>query len=682
MSFVYPQFLWALFVVAIPILIHLFNFRRIKKVYFTNVRFLKAIKTETNAVRTLKELLILLMRVLFFTALVLAFAQPFLPSDNSQQGLQANSVVSIYLDNSYSMQNELDNKPYLNWAIEAVTDLVNIFPQAASFQLITNDFENKEQFVNNASKIEDRLTEMQFSNKHRTFDIIHNRQQSLLQRVKQVAQNQLFWFSDFQKSTAGALEKIALDSANQYYLVPIKTQDNQNVAIDSVWLSNPFIKENETNTINFMAHNYGTEAYEDLSFKLFIDYIQVSTATLSIAADGTTSGSFNFTVQGKGLKKCRITFEDYPIVFDNEYFFTVEVAPVIRILHLYEEQRHSYIQRVFDSEASFKATHYSTKNLDYSAIAASDLVVINEVDRLDGELKTQLQTFVKNGGSLAIFPPPQPDATSYTTFLGGLGIRGLQVVKSDSLQKTVAKTLQAPNIDQPFFKGIFEKIPTNLYMPYANASLRWINTGFPLLQFKSGATFATENTVGRGHLYLFAAPLARTHSDFALNAIFVPIMYKIASLSKQQGNRLAYTFQDKNIVLEVEENPSGQIYELTKDELTFIPAQRQAGEQLFLELPQDALEAGYYTLTLEDKPVSTLAFNYGKEESAMAFYTEEELKELFGNRKHVHIYESLTDKAFVSAFKEQNIGTPLWKYFVWAALFFVLAEIAIIRFFK
>ena len=59
MNFVYPLFLWALVALAIPIAIHLFNFRRVKRVYFTNVVLLKDVKTETNSFSRIKQFLIL-----------------------------------------------------------------------------------------------------------------------------------------------------------------------------------------------------------------------------------------------------------------------------------------------------------------------------------------------------------------------------------------------------------------------------------------------------------------------------------------------------------------------------------------------------------------------------------------------------------------------------------------------
>ncbi len=77
MQFIFPAFLAALAVIAIPVIIHLFYFRRFKRVYFTNVRFLKEVKKTSNR-RKLRNLLVLLMRCLAIAAMVLAFNSPFL----------------------------------------------------------------------------------------------------------------------------------------------------------------------------------------------------------------------------------------------------------------------------------------------------------------------------------------------------------------------------------------------------------------------------------------------------------------------------------------------------------------------------------------------------------------------------------------------------------------------------
>ena len=102
MQFIYPEFLLALLALAIPIIIHLFNFRRFKKILFTNVRFLREIKQDTQSRSRLKHLLILLTRLSAITFLVLAFAQPFIPVRKTTFE-SSSKRVSIYIDNSFSM---------------------------------------------------------------------------------------------------------------------------------------------------------------------------------------------------------------------------------------------------------------------------------------------------------------------------------------------------------------------------------------------------------------------------------------------------------------------------------------------------------------------------------------------------------------------------------------------------
>ena len=102
MSFTYPAFLFALSAIAIPIIIHLFNFRKFKTVYFSNVRFLKEVKQETQAKSKLKHLLVLASRILAITFLVLAFSQPFIPAENNKIPV-GDKTVSIFIDNSFSM---------------------------------------------------------------------------------------------------------------------------------------------------------------------------------------------------------------------------------------------------------------------------------------------------------------------------------------------------------------------------------------------------------------------------------------------------------------------------------------------------------------------------------------------------------------------------------------------------
>ncbi|MFT6881162.1 MAG: hypothetical protein ACJARG_002098, partial [Arcticibacterium sp.] len=185
MQILYPSMLWGLLALAVPVIIHLFNFRRTKKVYFTNVAFLKKVETETSSFRRLKQWLILLSRLLFIASLVLAFAQPFIPSKNGGDSNEtARGTNGLYLDNSLSMSNTTDNKRFIDLAVIKIDELLSLFKNQKNIQLTSNDFSGEDQFANSASKVKDRLTDVRFSSKGRTLSAVYNRQSSMADKER------------------------------------------------------------------------------------------------------------------------------------------------------------------------------------------------------------------------------------------------------------------------------------------------------------------------------------------------------------------------------------------------------------------------------------------------------------------------------------------------------------------
>ncbi|WP_259015937.1 BatA domain-containing protein [Emticicia fluvialis] len=698
MQFLFPSFLWGLLAISIPIIIHLFNFRRTKKVFFTNVAFLKVVESETSSFRRLKQWLILAARVLFLVFLALAFAQPFLPAKNatanSSTGL---GVTSLYLDNSLSMQNTTENKRYLDLAITKIDELLTLFSQSPNVQLVTNDFSGDDQTVTNTTKIKDRLTSVGLSPNPRTLENVYKRQRSLAQKHNASAGNQFFWFSDFQKSTAGNLKNIKTDSLDKLFLVPVRGKASQNVFVDSVWLASPFIREMQNNVLFVKVFNSGDNEVEKLPVKLFIDDTQASTASVDIAPNSSATATFNFTVKSKGFHKGRVSFDDQPVTFDNDYYFVLDASPVIQVLHLYEQRSAAdYIEKVFENDSLFSYRAYSANNVDVGQFKNANLIVVEGVEHINGSFRASLEEFVRRGGSLMIFPPANPDAEEYGQLLSGFGINSITVVRQPPLPQSQLPVAE-PDRQNPFFADVFERTTlqgiTN--SPVMQPVLRWSGIGEKILTFKNQQNFITATNSALGRVYLSASPLERNYGNFAEHAFFVPTMFKIASMSVRR-ERAAYNFSEGSITIDVPDGKKNATYKLKSiategrtNGMEIIPVQRINGNELTLELPKSSqltdnqlLESGYYELQLDGKTEKLLALNHDNEESKMEFYTPEELKNFFAGQKNVTVFDNLLDGDFVKTFRENNVGTPLWKYCIMLALAFLLAEILLIRFMK
>ena len=687
MQFLFPTFLWGLLASSIPVIIHLFNFRRTKKVLFTNVAFLKSVNTTTSSFRRLKHLLIMAARMAFIAALVLAFAQPFLPS-KSGKGVKAGGVASVYIDNSLSMQNELDKKTYLDKAIGKVEELLTAFPQGSQLQLVTNDFSSDEHSVGNTQTIKDRTTTVKFTHTPRTFDNILKRQASLASKHNSQGGNQYLWFSDFQKSTSGDLSKLKLDSTSRLFVIPVQAKALQNVFVDSVWMNTPFVREMSANQLTIKLFNTGERAVENLQVKLFVDDTQVSSTIASIQTKSATIANFSFTVKNKGFKKARISFDDTPITFDNDYYFVLNAAPTIKVLHLFgQASTGRYIPTVFANDSVFAFRSFSASNVDIGQFKTSNLVVLEGVQNIDGSIKTALQEFVRSGGSLFVIPSQTPDIQSYNNFLGIFNIRGIQ---SKVITQTDFTPLAEPVKTSPFFIDIFDNSTQKelLQMPNQGGVLSWQAMGDKLLSFRNNQPFLTVSNAGKGKVYLTASPLDATFGDFARNALFVPIMYKVAAMSVPQ-EPMAYSFGQNTFTVEVNDIPKTASFKLRKGKLEIIPVQSLNGKQLTIELPKanqladnQSIESGYYELVLNGKVERLVAFNHDNKESMMDFYSVDELKSIFNGNKNVQIFDKIDDADFVKTFKDQNFGVALWKYFLIAALVFLATEISLVRLMK
>ena len=162
MSFVFPSFLFALSAISIPVIIHLFNFRKFKKISFTNVRFIREVKRDTQSKSKLKHLIILLMRILAVAFLVFAFAQPFIPVSKTAV-VESERAISVYIDNSFSMDAVGQNGTLLEQAKSKAAEIVKAYKPSDKFQLLTNDFEARHQRLMNREEFLQQLDEVKIA---------------------------------------------------------------------------------------------------------------------------------------------------------------------------------------------------------------------------------------------------------------------------------------------------------------------------------------------------------------------------------------------------------------------------------------------------------------------------------------------------------------------------------------
>jgi hypothetical protein len=656
MIFQYPSFLWALSALAIPILIHLFNFRKTIRVYFSNTRFLKQVKQETTQKRKLKQYLVLASRLLFLLFLVLAFAQPFLPA--SEQ-LEDQKNVIIYLDNSLSMSAPVAEKTRaLDEAISRVTEILRVFPADVQYQLITNDFVPFSNSFKSKSEVLDFLSQIRLSSISRTASEIVNRTLR--------TQCTFFWLSDFQQATIG--QAVRLDTTLYTKLIPIKFNKPSNVFIDTVFLENPFVIGGEKNAVNVRFRSNGEKRVEGLVTKLTINNVQASAATINLEPNGAHTLSIDLPSSLAGTNKAVISFSDYPVSFDNEFYFALDYSEKIRVIEIKSENKNSPIERVFGNKELFAFSSFLAANLNYSLLQSADLIIVNQLDKIDAPLRAALQA-LNESNSIFVIPGTKPDIESYRSFIKA------ELKLNDSDKNQVL--LDQPDFKNPFFQSVFEEKSQSISMPFAIQLIDWGADRSAYLKFRDGRPFLSRV----GSVYLMASPLEKSYTDISSHALFVPIMYRLAALANRSQQLPYYSLSNPVISIRAD-SIVGEVPVKMIGKIEVIPAQRRLNNRMVLDVPKNLLEKGFYSLTFQADTVGVVAYNLDKRESMLTCLTPEQAKIQFGGLPSVSILDASSNADFSSEIKERYVGKPLWKYAILLALLFLLMEVLLLRFLK
>jgi len=679
MEFVNPGFLYGLFAIAIPILIHLFNFRRFKKVYFTNVKFIRELKQQTQKQSKLKHLLVLLMRVLAIVSLVLAFAQPYIPQAENVIKPNEQNALSIYIDNSFSMQAESEQSILLENAKEKARDVASVFKTSDVFQLLTNDFEGKHQHFMSKEEFLSMLDEVQVSPVVRSIPEVISHQSEFLMDQETVMRS-IFIISDFQKSILH--EPInTVDSNLNIYFIPLKVINANNLSIDSCWFTSPVQQINQQVELNVRIMNYSDQNFEKIPLKLSVNNQQKALASFDIQSGSSVDIPLSYTNHNSGIQFGDLEITDYPISFDDHFYFSYNVSSVNKILSVNGREINTYLKSLFQNDTAFVFKNVLLGNIDYSSLSNFNLIIFNELDQVPSGLMQQIEIFVKNGGSLVVLPSDNIVIDNYGTFLSSFG-------HTTYLSKDTSDTdISYLNLQHPLYNDVFDEFPKNIDLPHVFIS--WVishqtkNTRETLLEMQNGNAFLSLLEYKKGQVFLFAVPLNAEFSNFPRHAIFVPTFYKIAATGILT-DQLYYTIGDSEPLQVNSISMQGDAVFTIKSNISdfeVIPEHRSVNSHIDIFLHDQIELATNYSLYHNEEILKGLSFNYDRTESDMTFYSTEELEAYLydtGNTSVMIIKGGETP--FVQTLKALSQGVHLWRWFILLALLFLGFEVLLLRF--
>ncbi len=683
MKFADSSFLYALALVIIPILIHFLHFKRYKTVYFSQVSFLKTLLNESRKKNNLKQLIMLLCRIFTIAAVVIAFAQPYIPL-NSTAKLSTENTVGIYIDNSFSMNSQGEKGTLLEAAKAKAIDLAKSFSPGTNFMLLTNNGDpnqrlslNREQLITRIGQVKSSASAMEMSE---AVQILQNEIEAQFPKASSL----VYILSDFQQRFSD-LDKFTTKDQSEVYLLPFHQPEVNNLLIDTCWLNFPGRLSNQIETVTVRITNQSARAYSNVPLRLFVNDSVKALTAVNLQAGESIEKELSYQNLKEGIHNCRIELNDYPITYDNTFYFSYEVAGQIKTLAVAQqgEKGSEWLDKLFEGSDQVTLDQMTYGRLQLSRLSNYQCIFLLNLPALSEGLQTTLTDFVENGGSLVVFPGEEIDLNSYNRLF-----EHLKAANLGTLNNTKLKVSQL-NLQNHLFAEVFDRQYDRLNLPEIRESYRTTipvqSLSTTVLTNNDGSVALRESNFGQGRLYQFNFPLTYDATNFYQHPLFVPIIFNMALHSYFPQTIQYQVLDNKSLTLQVyNQNLSDlpvYLQDYKGDLNVQLPVTTTNHDQLRFNPDEFIQTAGFYRLAQDQQTIAPLAFNYNRNESDMSFYNQEELNDMAEQEGTFQVYNTEAPDWLGQYEAEANL-IELWKYFLLAALLFAIAELLIIRFWK
>lgn len=706
MTFLNPFVLFGLAAAAIPILIHLFNVRKLRTIEFSTLTFLKELNK--NKIRRIKvrQWLLLALRTLLIILIVLAFSRPALQGTFGTATSRASSTLVILLDNTASMELHNEQGAYLAQAQQKAREI------AATVQ------ENDEVYLLRLSDLPLATTEEPLRDpaalialidatvldvRHRTIEDGLRVTARLLQQSRNF-NKEVYILTDGQATTLTAgldlqqnTERL-FEPAVRFFMLAVAREPGENVSVERMEIPPSLLQPGKPFIVNVIVKNNGTAPVTNHVVTMKIGTAAVMQKSVSLAAGEQTTVEYPLTAPRAGFLPLTAESEDDAFEADNRCYGSLYIPPQVSVAVIAPDPASSrYIMTALNAAASASGsspvtvTSFAPSQLSPTLLARQDVVVLSGIKELSAVQTDDVRKFIAGGGALLFFPSADTGQQSYR-YLRSFGVPGMNQVKA-------AASVEKVDLQFPIFRGMFEEtaagkdwspespLVQRTVAPPVSGSLRSIIT------LSNGTPFMWQYSAGPGKLLGFAVPATTEWSDLPLKGLFVPLLFQSVLYCASPAAVAESNVRTAGDPLEFSSSLLPRNSASSAGKLRFIDAERRSipavsysrsvagGTPAIIYTIERTEGAGHYTVFAEKDTAALIPVNIRREESSGTLVQQRDTESLLTRLGiDARSFVTLTPESdIVSTVTESRFGIELWRYFLLAALLIAIAEMAVAR---
>ncbi|MDZ4289652.1 MAG: BatA domain-containing protein [Prosthecobacter sp.] len=687
----------------IPLIIHLLNKRKVQTVRWGAMHLLQEVLRQRKRKLNIEQWLLLAVRIAIPIVLALCLARPVVTALRSL-GLGKTSLVML-LDDSFSMRAPAPGGSPAERTRQDVGHILEAQPRGSDAQVVLAG--------GNARRLLDQATS--------TLDIIPKQLADTANQAGPVKVNdalqtaaaslskapngarELAIISDFQASdwqsvadgaALPALEALLKQEPKPQVTFYRLTSDlTENLSIASADLSALVVAAEQPIGLRVRIQNHGKRPWQDVAVHLEADGARLRTSRISLPPEGEAVIGFTHAFNQVGDHSLSVRLEGDSFPDDNAFYSVVQVRNQLNVLLVDGDPSNEPLGGAADflelALAPYQSANASLKDLirttkvDARRLKAEDfkgkeVLVLADVDKLQGNRLTELDKFVKAGGGLIVFAGAHCDLDWYNRELYRKGeglmpaaIKGLHRAPSSAMPARVLQQRLTHPATVYFNDARGGRLQDAEFLSWLEFDLSKDTSAKAILQLDRGVPLFLEKTRDRGRVIAAATTADAEWSNLPLQPFFVPLMQRLITYLATQSTVSAWdqVGAPLRIVLPKERvgvdytlhDPTGQAESLKT---------KADGDKALLE-SKPISAPGIYRLT-QGNATRLLAYNLDPAESNLTPLPPDKVRQL-AERHNSAFVESFD--AWQKLDRSRRHGSELWQPFLMALLVLLFLEV-------
>ena len=704
-TFLNPIALAGLGAAALPFLIHLLNRKKLVRIPFSSLTFLKELQKERIRRVRVRQVLALILRTLIVFFAMLALARPALKGMLSDVvGARAKTAMAVLVDVSVSMGFRTDRGTVLDLAKERVQQISGLLEEGDEMFLVpfARFPEVPDAPMGDRAVFQEAVEGLRVSWEGTDVKAAVEAGLSLLSRSERV-HKELFLVTDgtaygwegFKKvQETGDRRQETGDRNNQppasslqppasvvCFVVSLGDGRRENAGVEALEVPEQLFGAGKPMSLTWRVRNYGDRDLKDVVGVLYAGGRRVHQRLFDVAASGATTLSAQVALETQGPFSGYGAVEEDRLPADDRRYFSVRVPGMLRALLVkVRDEEVFFLRRALnpsgDASDGIQIAEVRAERFSSEDLKGRDLVVLVNVPRLSTAMVRALEDYAAQGGGVWIVLGSDVDVRFYNrTLLPGLIPLTLRSPVGNVGDRSVYRSFGEMDFEHPVLKDLGERdrmASPHFYVTYnvkAQPEVR------PVVRYRDGGIALAEAPRGRGKVMVLTTGATLEWGDLPRKGIFVPLVQRVARYLGTGSDREQYIVGDDVVrnPVGIESHGSLVVENPLGDRLVVVPTETPEG---YVWRVERVAVPGIWRLFAGDAEVDRFAVNVDPKESDLRAVDEKTIRDAFGG----HPCEVIgSEVSLEEAVQRSRYGRELWKGCLFLALVLLMAEMGVAR---